>query len=249
MSTEELDPTVSAEQAVDASWPRVRLQHLFVFIAVAAVLLATNGQQTYTYNADPRMEVPRGFLVVQHGFSIVNQLLFAVAVTALGYGLAGYRRGRPFFNQPGHWMLLEASLLAALMIPMSLAIRFSGYKPNSDPFEFPGPVMIFVGIYSMLVFVLGRIALNVYLAVARSPESRWRNVFIAKALEPVTCGVGDIAVIVLALMANATDRKEQIARDAFHRCGLYVQIGVCVATLLGGVVGIAMAASMMARVM
>src|SRR5262245_18140124 len=80
--------------------PRLRLHHLLVLTAVMAVLLAINGPQRDYGNYKPS----ELFRILSIALGTAHTLLSAVALTALGYGIAWYRRGMRFFDQPGHWL-------------------------------------------------------------------------------------------------------------------------------------------------
>jgi hypothetical protein len=224
-------------ETAETTLPRLRLHHFFALTAVMAVLLAIGGPQRDF--STPQFEQPQLLRTFQVGVNILYQALAAVAVTALAYGYAGYRRGRPFFNQPGHWLLVELSLFTLVAMPVTLAARMVDFNSQQMQLgDFPMIVMMIIGVYSLLFFMAGRVAINIYLAVTKCSEDRWRNVFIAKAVSPVTLGLAEIAVMVLALLASRADRREQIPRDAAHRCGVWVQLATSALALFGGIVGI-----------
>jgi hypothetical protein len=212
------------------------LHHLFAFTAVLAVLLAIGGRQRIW--STPQFEMPPFVGQLQQGFMFLSQFSSAVAITALGYGVARFRRGLAFFDQPGHWMLVEISLVAVLTLPTLLANRLFDFTAPMKFGDLAMTVALAMGLYSFLFLVAGRVALNVYLTVAKCRESWWRNVFIAKAAEPFTFGLGAIAIIVLAVLAIRKDRELELRRDGLHWCGVYVQLAVSVLTLVAALVGL-----------
>jgi hypothetical protein len=231
LSTEEpiADPP-QEDIAIDDARPRLRLHHLFAVTAVFALLISVTGQGWY-YDT-PGFKAPsflRGFYLI---YNVAYQFVAAIAVTAFAYGLAGYRRGQPFFNQPGHWILLDLSLLSLLSLPMMLTYRVMGIT-NAQSFEteFGLIVAMLTGVYS-LVLLFGRLALNIYIAVKKMPEGRWMALFIAKAVGSALAILADFVIIPLAIRAARIDRREGVQRDGFHWCGYYVQLAVSTLLIL-----------------
>jgi hypothetical protein len=101
---------------------RLRLHHFFSLTAVMALLLTIAGPQNYLMGGD--IELPAPILVIQSVFGVAYEIPSAVALTALGYGIAAYRRGELFFNQPGHWLLVEISIVALLGLPPAAFLRW-----------------------------------------------------------------------------------------------------------------------------
>jgi hypothetical protein len=239
LSTEEpiVDPPEEAI-GVDDARPRLRLHHLLAMTAVFAVLMAIVGQG---WNFDtPSFKAPsflRGFYLV---YNVAYQFVAAVAITAFGFGLAAYRRGRPFFNQPGHWILLDLSVLSLFTLPMMLVYRITGMTDSASfESEFGLIVAMLTGVYS-IGLLFGRLALNIYIAVKKMPEGRWMAVFIAKAVAAVLAIITDFVVLGLAIRAARIDRREGVQRDGYHWCGFYLQLAVSTLTILSLVGTIAM---------
>ena len=151
-----MEPTI--EPVADSNEPRLRLHHLFVLTAVMAVLLAIQGpRQNYSsgqYQPSPLL------MNVMFVLGIANTILSATALTILGYGIAGYRRGLRFFNQPGYWLLAEMSLMALLGIIPSLGYRWIGHSSQPNLAD-PKMVLSFVLTgYMMLFMFIGRMAIT-----------------------------------------------------------------------------------------
>jgi hypothetical protein len=211
----------SKTEIPDENHPQLRLHHLFALTAVMAVLLAIQGPQPSDSNAETS---PQPFIGMFWLSWVVGQILAAAAITALAFGIARYRRGRAFFNQPGHWLILEISIATLLGIPTSLlhrAIDFSNMRIGSWNMIW----MLLFSLYSLLSLGLGRLLLNVYLA-RKCSELRWKRVFYAKALASLFLGLADFLVIASVLVATRTDRRELSQRDLSHRCGVIVQLGL-----------------------
>lgn len=231
---DDADGVVPAEPKFFDDRPqRLRLHHLFVLTAVMAVLLAINGplrDKAYA-NYEPSSAVRMLWLVV----GITHAILTAAALTALGYGIVGYRRGSRFFDQPGHWLLVEISLTTLFGIVPGLGYRLMAdvdfaKQPTMGDHQMQ-ILMILMG-YSVLVLVFGRIALNVYLGKWKCNESRWKPVFYTKALAAIVFGLGDLIVGLVTIRALRADGREQITRDAFHWCGVAIQLALISLTLV-----------------
>jgi hypothetical protein len=208
--------------------PRLRLHHLFVLTAVMALLLAINGpQRNYNY-AGTKYELQpfaRTLLLV---VGITHTILSAAALTALGYGVAWYRRGLRFFDQPGHWLLVEISVTTLIGIVPSIAYRWLAVSsPQRMTFGDTQMVisMIITG-YSLIFLVLGRLALDIYFGNRKCKERRWKFVFYAKAVATVLFGLGGLIVVPTVIHALRADRREQMPRDAAHRCGAVLQLAL-----------------------
>ncbi len=177
--------------------PRLRLHHLFVLTAVMALLLAINGpQRSYNYAGTKYQVQPviRTLLLV---IGIMHTILSATALTALGYGIAWYRRGLRFFDQPGHWLLVELSCTALIGIVPSIGYRWlATTHPERISFGDTRMVisMIIAG-YSLIFLVLGRMALDIYLGNTKCNERRWKFVFYAKAVGTVLFGLGSLIIV------------------------------------------------------
>jgi hypothetical protein len=212
---------------------RLRLHHLFVLTAVMAVLLAINGPHRDYANAN--YEPPPGLRMLWLVVGIAHTILSAAALTALGYGIAWYRRGLRFFDQPGHWLLAEISLTALFGIVPSIGYRLVGRIDGPKPLTMGDSQMeIFIILmgYSVLVLVLGRIALNIYLGKTKCNERHWKSVFYAKALASVLFGLGDLIIVVVTIYALRADSRHQVTRDAGHWCGVAIQLALSSLTLL-----------------
>lgn len=226
-----------SEEEFRSKRPRIqlRLHHFFALTAVMAVLLTIAKPQTDFNN--PGMQMPESIQTVQAAFYTLYQIPAAVALTALGYGIAAYRRGELFFNQPGDWLLVEVSVETLLGLPVAIMFRWMQFNTTTGP---GGPAfawMIFFGIYSLLVLFLGRILLNIYLS-RKCHQSRWKRVFYGKAASTVLSFLGEILVIVFLIMAMRADRDDRLLRSASHRCGVYVQLAQSILMLVGAAIGI-----------
>ena len=230
------DERISEEEFRSKS-PRVqlRLHHFFALTAVMAVLLTISKPQTDFGN--PAMQMPESIQTVQAVFYALYQIPAAVALTALGYGIAAYRRGELFFNQPGDWLLVEVSLITLLGIPLAIIFRWVQFDTTTGP---GGPAlawMIFFGIYSLLALFLGKILINIYLS-RKCHQPRWKRVFYGKAASTVLSFLGEILVLVFLVMAMRADREDRLLRSASHRCGVYVQLAQSLMMLAGAALGI-----------
>jgi hypothetical protein len=210
---------------------RFRLHHLFVLTAVMAVLLAINGPHRDYAGFNPPPVLMMLWLVI----GIAHTSLSAAALTALGYGIAWHRRRLRFFDQPGHWLLVEISLTALFGIVPGIGYRLLGdignpKQPTMGDIHM-GIVIALMG-YSLLVLVFGRIAINIYLGRTKCNERQWKSVFYAKALAAILFGLGDLIVCLMTILAVRADSRQQVTRDAGHWCGVAIQLALCSLTLL-----------------
>jgi hypothetical protein len=195
-----------------------------------AVLLAINGpHKDYSLpNYEPSPIVRVLWLVS----GIAHTLLSAAALTALGYGIVWYRRGLRFFDQPGHWLLAEISLTALFGIVPSIGYRWLVNPKQLQMGDFHMEIMFILMGYSLLILVLGRIALNIYLGKTKCNERQWKLVFYAKALASVLFGLGDLIIILVMIYALRADSRRQVTRNAGHWCGVAIQLALSSLTLL-----------------
>jgi hypothetical protein len=149
MATDEQDIALTPEAETlptTARPPQLRLHHLFALTAVVAVLLAINGpQQDYWSNSE--IAPPKLLLTLYTAWGVMYMLLLSVAVTAVVYGIAWQRQGLVFFDQPGHWLLVEIGVVGLLGLVPSVVFRllFSSSIDPSDP-AFPISAMFAIGI-------------------------------------------------------------------------------------------------------
>lgn len=206
-----MDQTEPAHEAPrEEESPRLRLHHLLVLTAVMAVLLAINGPERNYGNVN--YKPPQFFRISSLALGTAHTLLSAVALTALGYGIAWHRRGMRFFDQPGHWLLVDISIGALLYMAPSIAIR-SGAAIN----------MVFIG-YAFLATIFVRMLFDIYLGSKKCRERRWKSVFYVKAIANLIFGLGSLLVLLAIFYALRVDRKSQIVRDQTHWFGVWLQL-------------------------
>jgi hypothetical protein len=228
-----------SEEEFRSDKPRIqlRLHHFFALTAVMAVLLTISGPPAQ-FGSSP-VEMPPMVKTFQAVFTALQQIPAAIAITALGYGIAARRRGELFFNQPGHWLLVEVSLMSLLALPVAILFRLLPFDSKMPPNDAFFRSMMVFGIYSLLVLFLGRILINVYLGSRKCRQARWKRVFYCKAASTILSLIGEILVVVFLFMAIRQDRQERLLRNAGHWCGVYVQLAHTLLMLAGGTVGIA----------
>jgi hypothetical protein len=203
--------------------PQLRLHHFFTLTAVAAVLLAIQGpQQNYWPGTD--IEPPRLFIALTTAWSVLNVLLISIAITAITYGIMWQRRGLLFFDQPGHWLLVEIGIVGLFGLVPAIAYRWLFSDFDFQAGELPGMAFWVVWGYSMFVMMIVPLALNIYIGVKQCRETRWSLVFYFKAVANFLCGLGTIVVFVCVLLAIRGDRRERLTRDPAHWCGVWVQL-------------------------
>jgi hypothetical protein len=216
-------PSASTESLL-----RLRLHHLFVFTAVMAVLLAIQGPHQREANPTfaPLHVIPAAWGI----WGVVYNLFVAGAITALAYGVVGYRREAPFFDQPGHWLLVEIAISTLLTIPQSLLYRTVDF-PAVRPGSWAMTLMVLVSIFWLLSLILGRAVVNIFFA-RKCSERHWKRVFYVKAFAAVFYVYADFFVMVFTSVAERKDRREQVKRDASHFCGVVSQLAISGLTIL-----------------
>jgi hypothetical protein len=203
----------------------LRLHHLFALTAVAAVLLAINGpQQNYWGQGD--FQPPRLILALFTLWGVLYVLMLSVAVTAVAYGIAWQRRGLVFFDQPGHWLLVEIAVVGLFSLVPGIIFRwlFSTTSGDFQEGDFAMVSMMFVGLYSLVTIVAIPLALNIYIGVKKCDQTRWSVVFYLKAVSNILFGLGAIVVFIALLFALRGDRRAAIVRDPTHWCGVWLQL-------------------------
>jgi hypothetical protein len=148
-------------------------------------------------------------------------------VTAVAYGIVWQRSGLVFFDQPGHWLLVEIAIVGLFSLVPSIIYRWlfspTNWNPSS-PDDFAMVLMMLIGIYSLITVVALPLGLNIYLGIRKCRETRWSLVFYIKAVANILFGLGAIPIFVLLLLAIRGDRRAGIVRDASHWCGVWLQL-------------------------
>jgi hypothetical protein len=151
--------TTANEARFRGNRPQLRLHHLFALTAAMAVLMGISGPQ-YDFG-DESARVPQ---LLQFGlvvWGILYSILAAVAVTIVGYGIAWRRQGIHFFDQPGHWLMVEIAATAVLSLLPQLAYR-ALVETNSVDVDVPWIAMMTIGSLSIFVF---RVGFNIYIGM------------------------------------------------------------------------------------
>ncbi len=205
--------------------PQLRLHHFFALTAVAAALLALNGPQQDDWGGGV-FEPSRLIKTIMSTCGILYVILAAVAITAVAYGIAWQRSGIDFFNQPGHWLLVEIAVMTLFgMLPM---IAFRGFYANRTPgdIEFSMLTMMFMSVSFLVVLIAIPFVLNIYIGRKKCTDKRWTRVFYAKAIAKVLFGIGELLIAAAVLVAVRRDRRERSFRDASHWCGVWLQFSL-----------------------
>jgi hypothetical protein len=231
------DETTIAETPTDHSRdttrPQLRLHHIFALTAVAAVLLAIQGQLP-DYWANTGFEPPRWVITSMMAWLVINALIVAVAVTAVAYGIAWQRMGLTFFDQPGHWLLVEIAATGLFGMVPAIAYRwvFTSFQGGNFDESSMWIMWVLTG-YSMIFIMFVPLALNIYFGLRKCHDTRWSLVFYFKAAARVLMGIGDLLVLPFTVNAAWRDRREQIPRDGGHWCGVFVQCALSGLTIAG----------------
>jgi hypothetical protein len=228
----------SAEQEPSGGLrPQLRLHHFFVLTAVAAALLAASGPQQDWWAGNPGFQPPRIILQLMMVWVVIHMLLVAVAVTAVGYGIAWRRKGIAFFDQPGHWLLVEVAMAGLAGVVPGIAMRWSMGTPQPVDFQNVDQstwiILCFIWGFTVVFMVLVPVALNIYVGLKKCRELRWSLLFYFKAMARFFMGFGDLLVLPFTLFVAGRDYREGIPRDGGHWCGVFVQCALSAVTIGG----------------
>jgi hypothetical protein len=233
-----IQPELPVESAL-----QLRLHHFFALTAVMAVLLASRGP---IRDFGSRLAlVPQLMHKFMLFWVIVHSILTSVAVTIVAYGLAWRRQGIRFFDQPGHWLLVEIATTTVFALLQQLANRAMFESRSSGDFEVTQTKMLAITVISS-IFVVFRVALNIYIGVKKCHQRRWSRVFYFKALatlwrfvgsplvrailspgwSTILLNFGDLLVLVMLSLATLIDRREGVRRDVLHRWGVIIQFAL-----------------------
>jgi hypothetical protein len=215
---------------------RFRLWHLFLLMAVMAVILAITAPNQIS---SPGLSDDSPLRLIFTGLGIVGSIVTAAAITAAGLGLYWRNHGQRFFDQPGHWLLLEMGIAAVGATILQLTFRLLIGPMTGGPIVPPPPpaspqsppafaLMIGLGLCSLL-FVVAIVVINIRFGRKQS-EPRWRWVFYLKAMSPFLWVLGIVFLLIGLVRAVSIDRREGVSRDAAHQSGVILQF---VSALLG----------------
>jgi hypothetical protein len=228
----------SADQELSSGLrPQLRLHHFFVLTAVAAALLAASGPQQDWWAGNPGFQPPRIVLQLMMVWVVIHMLFVAVAVTAVGYGIAWRRKGLAFFNQPGHWLLVEIAVAGLAGVVPGIAMRWLMKTPQQVDFQNIDQntwiYLCFVWGFTAVFMVLVPMALNIYVGLKKCRELRWSVLFYLKVAARFFMGFGDMLLLPATLYVAWRDHQEQVPRDGGHWCGVFVQCGLSAVTIGG----------------
>jgi hypothetical protein len=228
MAVSPFDESQMVEEQPPIGSPRVqlRLHHIFALTAVMSVMLGISGPR---YNFGQRAaQIPPLMQVAMTGWGVLHSILTSVAITAVGYGIALRRRGVPFFNQPGHWLMVDIS--ATTVITLIPQVMFRILHGSREDLEVASSLMMAASILFFVIFLF-RIVLNIYIGLRQCEERRWSWVFYLKAVASVLQVVGDLIVLLMISRASVIDRRLGWQRDIGHRCGVALQVGLTLLTV------------------
>jgi hypothetical protein len=224
ISEPSLPPAADASQADSMSRrPQLRLHHFFILTAVAAALMAFLGPALARWT-ETDIEVPKWLRLAYLILSMLYVFVIAAATTAMVYGVVWRRQGISFFDQPGHWLLVEIGALGILsMVPTVLAWRL--FLSDDDTFSWTAFQFFWI---SSLVVMAGNLGVNTYSAWKKCREWRWKAVFLLMAVSSLSHVVQafsacSILVMMALLAAVFRDRRNQVFRDSAHWCGVNLE--------------------------
>jgi hypothetical protein len=209
--------------------PQLRLHHFFALTAVAAVIFAIEGPMWERWSVGDD-ESSRGIAVVWMFWSMLYSLCLAAAVTAIAYAIFWQRQGVSFFDQPGHWLLLEIAVTGLLWVAVyGILWRVLQSEDGTYYSSWAAYELLWLSVLSLTV---ANFALNIYIAWKKCREWRWKSVFILKSFSFIAqffqpLPLGAIAVTAATLIALNRDRRQHVVRDAAHWCGVGLELATC----------------------
>ena len=230
---------ISARLLLKPAPQQLRLHHLFTLTAVMALLLALSGPRSVRgFETPPLVEF------IMNGVGVLYTIASSVAITIVIYGLAWKRKGYRFFDQPGHWLMVEITLQQLLyLIPALILPGWAIYEGQiAGTPGLPG-ALLQLAIFPTLAIAM--VIVNVYIGRNKCIETYWARVFFAKAATIVPV-IGDLLVLVLLDRAVRADRPQRgglkgqvsrrgfvqpivsplrpgLQRDPAHWCGVVIQ--------------------------
>jgi len=242
MTDEELDPAAKLRFGP----PPLRIHHILVATVVTAVLLSVN--------EGLRQNDVGGFSqFFRSGMGVVYTISTGLAVTVVLFGVAWRRQGRAFFDQPGHWLLLDQSLKIGVFLFAAVVVMLR-MTAGAELFSM-------IGLWFSVIHLLS-IALNFWAAFRVADSRLWRATFLlggcmslAMFVIPWLGGVtvmmifivaGNVAVTLLLISAAMADRRAGRERDWAHWLGVALELCVIGAWLAQSVWGWIVASGWMA---
>ena len=171
-----------------------------------SVMLAISGPRNMK-----GFEVPPIVDFALSGVGVIYTIASSVALTIVAYGLYWRRKGYRFFDQPGHWILVEVAVRQLLyLIPVLIDRGLSIYEEQRvGSASLPG-VLLRLAIFPTLAIVM--VIVNIYIGRTKCHDSYSARVFYAKAATFVPI-IGDLAVLVLLDRAVRADRRQRGGLD------------------------------------
>ena len=209
--------------------PRLRIHHLLVATAVVAVLLAAAMVS--------RDSKSFGLVdLVESGMGVVVAISTGLAVTVVAFGVHWLRAGFRFFDQPGHWLLLEQSFLVGLFVMAGV----SGLL-HLAPGDTLNDVLMGVNIVYGSLLQLVSFCLSLWAAQKIADSRWWRAVFLIDAgtwaavwiaqlvgstlFSIVVFQFGPMVSVVAVAVAAWQDLRLRRPRDWAHWLGATLRIG------------------------
>jgi hypothetical protein len=154
--------------------PPLRIHHILVLTAVAAVLMSV----THLLRQQDYLNLSQMF---SSSWGAVFTISIAIDVTLVMLGFAWRRRGYSFFDMPGHWLLLTHSLSIGFFLAVAVALALRALGDNHVEMGPVGPIIV----YSTIV-QLASIVLNGYAAWKIADTLSWRIFFSFEAIRSVS---------------------------------------------------------------
>ena len=87
------------------------------------------------------------------------------------------------------------------------------------------------------------VGMNIYVGRKQCASARWRYVFITKAVASVISIIGQLVELIFLLRPIRGDRREGVAHNWYHRCGIVVELVMIVTVFVSLLAGIGMVMS------
>jgi hypothetical protein len=209
MSISSVDSAPLQSAADSAKLPKFRTQQLLVLMAVVGVVLAISGpREIRGLDISPLAQMV--FTVA----GIIYTVVASIAITIVGYGVVWHRRGRWFFNEPGHWLLISvaADQLTILVEILLVSIVAAVQGTNTADVWLQVPYLFSRSLPGILLAIL-----NVYIGRKKCSDVRWRRTFYAVATSQVLPVIGEMLVLIFLERAVRAERPRRKVTATWSR--------------------------------
>jgi hypothetical protein len=209
--------------------PPLRVHHFLAVTVVAALLLSVSAGLQHS-------EGVALLSFFRSAFGVVYTIATAVATTLVLFGFYWRFEGRTFFDQPGHWLLVERSLSVGTFLLAGLVAAIDWTTEHA-----------LLGAWS-LAMSFALCAVSLWAAIRVADTWLWRIVFVFGGVMALgrpylpmlvgiswmltAVGVDAIVAIVILMSAAVGDRLARRPRDWPHWVGVLLRLFLTATALM-----------------